>query len=81
VPVAEDNILCTSSSIYLTSAFLFSFILFITFSEAYSVAFIIIIAIHLKEFIDWLRILFLEEFNLLKYTKNIYLNNKEKEKK
>ena len=54
---------------------------FISECEAYSIAFIIIIVIHLKEFIDWLRILFLEEFNLLKYTKNIYLNNKEKEKK
>ena len=54
---------------------------FISECEAYSIAFIIIIAIHLKEFIDWLRILFLEEFSLLKYTKNIYLNYKEKEEK
>ena len=54
---------------------------FISECEAYSIAFIIIIAIHLKEFIDWLRILFLKEFYFLKDTKNIFLNYKEKEEK
>ena len=54
---------------------------FISECEAYSIAFVIIIAIHLKEFIGWLRILFLKEFYFLKDTKTIYLNYKEKEEK
>jgi hypothetical protein len=54
---------------------------FISECEAYAIAFIIIIGIHLSVLIDWLRILFLDEFYLLKLTKNLYLNNKEKEKR
>ena len=53
---------------------------FISECEAYAIAFVIITTLNLHNFIKFIYNIFLEEYSLLKYTKNIYLNYKEKGK-